>query len=304
MASGGSHKRNRFLETIGIIIPFLLMFLVIDARDYFSSLGDGVYIVCGCLFIVGCVAVALEVFSKHTDSAQEMQEKIAEMENVDRLKNDFLSMAQHQLRTPLAGVKWAFEMLRAEPGVPDGVKPLIDDGLERVKDAIGIINQMLKTVEEGDVKLSPENIDLVGMIRAIIAELNLITVKKEVNLTFVCPETLIINADRNKIKAAFINVIDNAIRYSPKGKVEVNLSETPTAVLLVVKDNGIGIDPVDMPFIFERMHRGKNAVMIDADESGVGLYTSKKIFEMHGGKIAVASELNKGTTVTIELPKK
>jgi len=236
---------------------------------------------------------------------EETGKKLTELVKLDQLKRDFLSVAQHQLRTPLSGVKWALEMLKAESKLPPDSLSLIDAGLDRVKDSIAIINQMLLTVEAEDdtVMLVPEQIDLAGMVRSIVAELNFIILKKEVKLTLLVPDSLMILADRNRMKASLINIIDNAIKYSPKGSVGITLVENPANVVLTVKDSGIGISPDDMPYIFDRLHRGKNAVSIEPDESGVGLYTSKKMIELHGGTISVASEFNKGTTVTVVLPK-
>lgn len=237
---------------------------------------------------------------------EETAKKLGKMVQLDRLKNDFLSVAQHQLRTPLSGVKWALEMLKSETSLPSDSISLIDAGLERIKDAIGIINGMLKTIEAegGTLILNPESVDIVGMTQSIIAELNFITIKKKIKMNFISPQTsILINADRNKIKAAMINIIDNAIKYSPNGNVDVNIADSQSSVTIITKDTGIGILPEDLPYIFDRLHRGKNAVMVEPDESGVGLYTSKKMIELHGGSIAIASELNKGTTVTVVLPK-
>lgn len=256
------------------------------------------------LLVVVVVYLAVQLILQRR-AKEETARRLGQMMQIDRLKNDFLSVAQHQLRTPLSGVKWALEMLRVEPSIPSDAISLIDAGLERVKDSIGIINQMLKTVElqEGSLMLNPEKVDVVGIVRSIIAELNFITLKKGVKLTYVCPDSLVLQMDRSKIKAALINIIDNSIKYSPKGVISINLEETPTDAILTVKDNGIGISPEDMPYVFDRLHRGKNAVSLEPDESGVGLYTSKKMIELHGGTISILSEINKGTTVIVKLPK-
>ena len=241
----------------------------------------------------------------HKNFKEKTDKRLKQLVELDRLKRDFLSVAQHQLRTPLSGVKWALEMIRAEPNIPTESLSLIDSGLERVKDSISIINQMLKTVEagEGTVMLAPESVDLVGIVRTIIAELNFITLKKGIKLNFICPESLLIKADKNKLKAALVNIVDNAIKYSPQGNVTITITEDQQNAILEVKDTGIGISPEDLPYAFDRLHRGKNAVMVEPDESGVGLYTSKKMIELHGGSISITSELNKGTTVVVTLPK-
>ncbi|MDP3962557.1 MAG: HAMP domain-containing sensor histidine kinase [bacterium] len=256
------------------------------------------------LIVLSAILAAYAFYQKK--QKDETAKKLGKMVQLDRLKNDFLSVAQHQLRTPLSGVKWALEMLKAESSLPVDSMSLIDAGLERIKDAIGIINQMLKTIEAegGTLVLNIEKVDIAGMVQSIIAELNFITIKKKIKLSFISPNpSILINADRNKIKAAVINIIDNAIKYSPNGRVDVEITDSQSSVTIVTKDTGIGITPEDLPYIFDRLHRGKNAVMVEPDESGVGLYTSKKMIELHGGKISISSELNKGTAVTVVLPK-
>lgn len=235
---------------------------------------------------------------------EETARRMTQMVQVDRLKSDFLSIAQHQLRTPLAGVKWALEMLKTDTAIPLESQSLIDSSLERVKDALSIINQMLKTVETEDTPaLELEAVDVVGLVQGIIGELNFLIVKKGVKLNFVCPDSLLIPADKNKLKAALLNIIDNAIKYSPKGRVDVSIIDAPMKASLLVKDTGIGIPDDDLPYIFERLHRAKNAVLIEPDESGVGLSISQKIISMHGGTVVIDSEVGKGTTVTVTLPK-
>lgn len=242
---------------------------------------------------------------KQNFEKEEADRRITEMVQVDRLKSDFLSIAQHQLRTPLSGVKWALEMLKTDDKISLDSQSLIDQSLNRVNDSLEIINQMLTTVEESQSPaLKLEDVDVVGMIKGILAELNFLIVKKAVKLSFITPDSLLIPADRSKMKAALMNIVDNAIKYSPKGAVDITIVESPKNATITVKDSGIGIPEDDLPYLFERLHRGKNAVMLEPDESGVGLSISRKIISMHGGTINVTSEVGKGTTVAVILPKK
>ncbi len=293
---------------LGVVITltFAAMILFIPVENITSPLITKHFIQVVLLGIISYLFYTVVIETLRQKSLkEETGKRLTQLVKLDQLKRDFLSVAQHQLRTPLSGVKWALEMLKTSSSIPSDSLSLVDAGLDRVKDSITIINQMLTTVEaeDGSIMLVPEKVDLVGIVRSIIAELNFITIKKGIKLSFISPDSLMMNADRNRIKASLINIIDNAIKYSPKGSVNITLIDNPSNVTLIVKDSGIGISPDDLPYVFDRLHRGKNAVSLEPDESGVGLYTSKKMIELHGGTISVASELNKGTTVTVVLPK-
>ena len=109
--------------------------------------------------------------------------------------------------------------------------------------------------------------------------------------------------DQKLLHSALTNVLDNAMRYSPNGKVNVDINSNNKNVEIVIKDTGIGISQEDLPFVFERFHRGKEAISIDPNESGVGLYVTKKIIELHNGGIYISSKKGDGTTIKILLPK-
>ncbi len=241
----------------------------------------------------------------HKYRNEETAKKLAETVQIDSLKGDFLSVAQHQLRTPLSAVKWTLEMIKSSQSLPQETISLIDAGMDRIKGAIEVVNQMLKTAEdtENSVKIYIEKVDIVGIIQSIIAELNFLIIKKSVKVSFIAPSSFLINADREKMRPALANIIDNAIKYSPKGHVTITVEEIPSFVRITVRDTGIGIASGDLPYVFYRLHRSKNAISIEPNESGIGLYISKKIIELHGGTIFLSSELNVGTTVTVELPK-
>lgn len=236
---------------------------------------------------------------------EEAARRLVEMTEMDRLKDDFLSVAQHQLRTPLSGIKWTFEALKAGGRLPLEDQSFVDAGLDRVKDSLDIVNKMLETAAPagGPPALKRRLTDLSGLLRTVAAELNFMVVKKGVKLSLSVPDSLLISADGDKLKAALGNIVDNAVKYSPEGRVRITLEDGESSVRITVTDTGIGVAPDDLPFIFERLRRGRNAVALEPDESGVGLYTAKKVIELHDGSVSVKSELGKGTTVTVILPK-
>jgi len=289
-----------------ITVAFIFMIIIVPRVDITSALITKHIIQTFLIGIISYLVYSLVTEIMHQrNEREETSKRLTEVVQIDRLKSDFLSVAQHQLRTPLSGVKWTLEMIKTTPSLPDEIITLIDASLDRVKDSINVVNQMLKTAEDsgGTAKLVSERVDIVGIVQSILAELNFLIVKKSVKLYFISPDSIIINADRDKIKPALANIVDNAIKYSPKGHITVTIEEIPLFVRITVRDTGIGIASGDIPYVFYRLHRCKNAVAIEPDESGIGLYISKKIIELHGGTIFVSSELNVGTTVTIELPR-
>ena len=236
---------------------------------------------------------------------EEAGRRLNEVVQIDALKSDFLTIAQHQLRTPLTGVKWSLESLSKSTGLPQTDKDTVNDGLARVEDSLVIVNDMLKTVENNKkpMKVEKRGVDLAEIVRIIILELEFLAQRKEVTVNVNIPDHLNLSADPKLIKAAIHNVIDNSLKYSPKASVSITLNDSEKEATLVVADTGIGILPSDMPYIFERLYRGKNALTVEPNESGFGLYMSKKIFALHGGNISLESEFNKGTKVTMVLPK-
>jgi two-component system phosphate regulon sensor histidine kinase PhoR len=174
-----------------------------------------------------------------------------------------------------------------------------------VERAIGIINEMLSTAEYGVRRFTATKTtyDANELVSAVVGELTSMARQKNVILHFksapVCSPA---EGDTRLIKAMLHNVLDNAVRYSPNGEVNVSVSCEGELLHIEVSDTGIGIAKDDIPYIFERFYRGKNALALDPNESGLGLYIAKKVVDIHNGDIIVSSEAGKGTIVKIRLP--
>jgi signal transduction histidine kinase len=168
------------------------------------------------------------------------------------------------------------------------------------------VGEMLKSTELDTGKdlfnLKKEKIDLSSITDNILKNLNFLIKANDIDLVYNKKEGLNIFADKKTLDLGLTNIFDNAFRYSPKSQVIVSLDRVGKDARLTIQDHGIGIDPVDMEHMFQKFFRGKNAVAIDPNESGVGLYATKKIVEMHGGNIKLNSELGKGTTFEIFIP--
>ncbi len=169
---------------------------------------------------------------------------------------------------------------------------------------------MLTTAESGlkDLVLRKEPVDLPKLVGSILKELDYVARQKEVAVHAHMSPALAIAAGREAPPPRARQYHRQCPQIFPARQVEVTLSEVPAAksgqkaALLTVKDTGIGISSEDKDFVFNRFFRGKNAVSLEPDQTGVGLYTAKHIIERHGGTISFDSEIGKGTTVSVTLP--
>ncbi len=235
---------------------------------------------------------------------EEAKRKTSELIELDRVKTDFFTVAEHQLRTPLSALRWAFENLRADTSIKPESRTILDEGEKKVADAIAIVNEMLKTAETKGpgFLLEKREVSLSEIIRSVLEELEFLTTQKRTVISFAPTKDVAVIGDPKFLKTAFLNILDNAVRYSPNGKVGITLASEEGKAKIAITDTGIGIASDDLPYLFERFYRGKNAIALDPNESGVGLYIARQIVERHGGNLSLVSGLGKGTRVSIALP--
>lgn len=235
---------------------------------------------------------------------ERIQRKFIEINEIDKVKKIFLTAISHQLRTPLSGARWALDTAIRDENCTN--KQLLTEGLNKIKHSIDIVGEMVKSAEydlgDGEIMLNKSNFILSDLIKNIIFNLDFLVQEKGISVKYEEMSSFEINADEKMLGIVLTNIFDNAFRYSPKGKVFVSVRREGSFAKIIVIDTGIGIDSADMEYVFQKFFRGKNAVILDPNESGVGLYATKKIIEMHGGEIKLYSVLNKGTTVEITLP--
>jgi len=232
------------------------------------------------------------------------KKQFVDLMEIEKAKETFVTAISHQLRTPLNGAKWAIEEVLEHQECPE--KDLLKEGYDKVVQAINIVSDMLKSkdldTDKDLFKLNKENVDLGIIIDGILKNLNFIIKTNSIDLEYNKKDILNIFADKKTLDLGLTNIFDNAFRYSPKSKVIVTLEKDGKKAKLTIQDHGIGIDPGDMDHMFQKFFRGKNAVAVDPNESGVGLYATKKIVEMHDGDIKLDSVLGEGTTFYIYFP--
>ncbi|MEJ0021670.1 MAG: ATP-binding protein [Candidatus Doudnabacteria bacterium] len=234
---------------------------------------------------------------------------ITREKEIDRAKTEFVSLASHQLRTPLTGIRWLIELIMKKEKLTDKGKEYLNDILYSVQRSNALVKLLLDTsrIENGSVGVHAESLELVGFIEKHIGEYRLLSEKKKLSLKFTPhPEEITIVTDMNLLEYILQNLVTNAIDYTPPaGKIDILLEKKENSVILQVKDSGIGIPKKDQEHLFEKFMRASNAVVTKTDGTGLGLYIAREAAKLLGGKIWVESPTlpeEKGTTFFVELP--
>lgn len=233
------------------------------------------------------------------------------MQNSSKLKSDFVSVASHQLRTPLTSLKWALKTLSNQElgALTSEQKDLINTMYGSTDNMIQIVNQWLDIarLEEDSAKTSFQAISLTHLIENVTRDFEMQIKEKQISFKKHIPKNLpSVLANEEFTKTALAILIDNAIRYTKAGGTicsTVKRAEKKQNVVLVsIKDSGIGIPKDQQGQIFTKFFRANNAVSIQPNGSGLGLFYAKIIIEKQGGNIWFRSKENTGTTFYFTLP--
>ena len=232
-----------------------------------------------------------------------------ELRELDRLKSEFVSVAAHQLRTPLSGIKWTLDMVLSESLGPLSIeqKSFVMKCYESNERMIVLINDMLSVdrLDSGKLKYRLVPTQILDLLDNVLFEMTSSVSQKRLEMSFVnkdrnLPQVLI---DPEKMRAVLQNLLENSIKYSPEGgKIKIDFQVIEGFVQVSIKDSGIGISEEDKKNVFKRFFRAENAIKIETDGSGLGLFIAKGIIEKHGGKIWFESSLGQGTTFSFTIP--
>ncbi len=227
---------------------------------------------------------------------------------VKQMRNEFVSIVAHQLRTPISSIKWTLKMFLEESF--GKINKEQEKYLEKVytvnEKMVELINDLLNIsrIEEGRYVYKPTATNLASLIEENIKQFKEKAKEKEINISFKkegsCLEAVV---DPEKIKLVLQNLIDNAIKYNDKGgSILIKLTSDKKNLTVSVKDTGLGIPKEQQKKIFSKFFRAKNVMKSDSEGSGLGLYINKEIIKAHKGKIWFQSVENKGTTFFFSLP--
>lgn len=233
---------------------------------------------------------------------------ITKESEVDKMKTEFLSLASHQLLTPVSSNIWISETLLGGYAGPLNEKQEkyvqdIHDSSRRMSDLVAALLNISR-IESGRLTIVPEATDLSGLLHEAIKDLNNKINEKghhlEINIDNDLPK---INVDPKLIREVYKNLISNSVKYTQsQGRIAVSVKKKGDYLVSSVSDNGYGIPKEEKDKIFEKFYRGSNIISLEKDGNGLGLYLVKEIIEVSGGTIGFESSIGKGTTFWFNLP--
>lgn len=233
----------------------------------------------------------------------------SEERKLQKAKDELLSLASHQLRTPATGVKQYVGMVIdgfAGKVTKDQTK-LLEQAYKSNERQLQIINEFLYVAKlgSGSLTTTSRTFNIVPLVKDVVEEMELDIKEKHHTIKVKTPNSANVHADEHSIRMIVENLLSNAVKYTPdNGSIELKVTASGSMVRVSVSDNGIGIAKKDLSLLFKQFSRVPNKLSVDISGSGIGLYLSQQLAERNKGMIQVESEEDKGSTFTLSLPKK
>lgn len=235
---------------------------------------------------------------------------VQDRRQTEKDREALLRMMTHELRTPLQAVKMQLELMRRGAAAGEVCTPEAVDRLEAQFDRFGrLIDDLSQTGDRGGLSIQRSRLDLSSLLRKVVAaradELRDAPGRSRHRLRFQGPERADMEGDRRRLEQVFHNLLDNSVKFSPRGgAVEVALESAGGAHRVTVRDEGVGIPEQEIPMVSRRFFRASNAPRRNFPGLGLGLALAKEIVEKHGGDLSVESRVGQGTEVTVRLPER
>jgi signal transduction histidine kinase len=233
-----------------------------------------------------------------------LTEQNERLREADRLKDEFVALISHDLRTPLTSIIGYVELAQEEE-LPADVRSHLQVVSRNGERLLALVNDLLfvARLQTGELSLDPDDVELDGIVRETVEAVEPRAAAKGIALTCALDSVPQAHADRRRLLQLLDNLLSNAVKFTPAGgSVHVVLGRENGTAVLEVTDTGIGIAPGDQRLLFERFFRAENAVERQVPGTGLGLYISRVIAQAHDGSLSVRSELGRGSTFRLELP--
>lgn len=226
---------------------------------------------------------------------------------LDKSRREFVADVSHELRTPLTGIKGAVETVIENPTLDDEIKNnFLEMAIEECDRMTRIVGDLLvlSRLDNKRTSWKVETFEFARFIEHIYDVMSADARARGHNFTKECENGIPdITADREKLQQVVINIVSNAVKYTPEGgNIDIKAAAEKDFAVITVTDNGVGIPKEDLPRIFERFYRVEKSRASDAGGTGLGLAIAKEILDAHGGNIEMESDVGKGTKVTIKIP--
>jgi len=259
--------------------------------------------------LIRSVQLEMERKEELPNMSNRLSEANDRLRKLDNAKSEFISIASHQLRTPLTSIKGYASLLL------EGTYGTLTDKLREALNKIYLSNERLialvedllnlSRIEAGRMEYKYEKFKIEDLCQEIFDTFVIRAKEKKLGLDFKYPPNPVpeVINDRNKLREVISNLVDNALKYTPSGGVKLNLSQNGENIRVAVSDTGVGILPEELPHLFEKFTRGKEGTKVNTGGTGLGLHVGKRMIEALHGKIWAESEgAGKGSTFIIEIP--
>jgi signal transduction histidine kinase len=264
----------------------------------------------GFVDLVGLAVQNSSLYTSLQETSEQLKMANTKLKELDKLKDDFVSIASHELRTPMTAIKSYLWMALKRPDVQltEKMTKYISRAYISTERLINLVNDMLNVsrIEAGRVEIKPVAFDIQALVDDVMGEVSARAVEKSIHLYAAKTPVARIFADPDKVHQVLLNLIGNALKFIPNGgQIGVSYFSDGQTVEVSVKDSGVGISKDDLARLFKKFERLDSSYVATATSggTGLGLYICKSLIDLMGGKIWANSEgLGKGTTFTFSLP--
>jgi two-component system, OmpR family, phosphate regulon sensor histidine kinase PhoR len=222
------------------------------------------------------------------------------------MKSDFVSFVTHQLRTPLAGIKWMLELAAQEPALPPDAASFVQDARDAAERLISFVNNLLEIsrLEGGTLTIAMQDTPIGALTRSVLDELGPLIQDRGHRLSIAGDADVPpVRAEPQLLRQVLLNLVSNAAKYTPPGgTIAIAMGREGQLARRSITDSGIGIPEASRARLFEKFYRGDNVTAIETEGTGLGLYLVQLVMEQLGGQVSYVSEEGKGSTFVVTLP--